>query len=209
MHFGGCFDRRLMRCLLGDLDEGFLRFDGRTILDVHRLLVDQGIQRFGPVRCTVIHGLEHRLVSIVKRCRRLKHLSLVIFRNRYQRWVFLHWHPKAERVVFIFHGPRGQPGGVDWNLMIEVAQTMRLPAHRLHGQRQRHITVPRESGKTPAKHIVAQQMRTRLAQLFGNPQQLVVNRCTPFVNVPTLQVKRFNFLHDGVSHALHHRFAVR
>ena len=70
------------------------------------------------------------------------------------------------------------------------------------------MTVPRQGRKPSAEDIVAKQMRTSLAEFPGDPHQLSLHGCSPFINVPTLLVKRFKFLFNGRSHSFHHDAAV-
>ena len=94
-------------------------------------------------------------MGVIEGSCRLEHLSVLVFRNRNERGVFFHWHPKAERVAFVFHRASGQQGGVDWNLLIEVGQSVRLLTHGFNAQSQVDMTVPWQGRKPSAENIVA------------------------------------------------------
>ena len=132
----------------------------------------------------------------------------MVFRNWNEGGMFFHWHPQAECVAFVFHRPSGQQGGVDWNLLTEVGQTVRLLTHGFNAQPQVDMTVPRQRCKPSAEYIVAKQMRTGLAESPGDPHQLSLDGCSPFINVPTLFVKRLEFLFNGRPHSFHHGTVV-
>ena len=51
-------------------------------------------------------------------------------------------------------------------------------------------------------------MRTRLAEFSGDPHQLTLDGSSPFINVPTLFVKRVEFLFNGRSHSFQHDAVV-
>ena len=119
------------------------------------LVAVQAFCLFG-VRCwLVVHGLKHGFVGVIKGCCRLEHPPVLVLGNRDERRMLFHWHPKAERVAFVFHRASGQQGGVDWNLLTEVGQTVRLLTHGFNAQTQVNMTVPRQGCEPSTENIVA------------------------------------------------------